>query len=350
MKALRFSSRTFTALILALLSSAISGTRAEQPNDAGLRGAKPTFDSRLAPLPSVAPAPTDNPTTPEKVALGKQLFFDPRLSGGNTMSCASCHKPDHMFGDGTDWNKGEKGVTLLRNTQSCVNVGFYESFFWDGRAASLEEQALGPIQSEVEMNQNLDELERELNAVPGYVSRFQAVFGAKPDRKNVAKALAAFQRTLISGPSPFDRYLQGDEQALSADAKKGLELFTGAARCVECHNGPLLSDGKYYRMGASEEDLGRAELTGKTEDRYRFRTPSLRNVVDTGPYMHNGLFASLDRVVALYYHGVSETTTDGLAIDAPDLSEQSLDDVDYLMAFLKSLSGAPPDFTPPVLP
>lgn len=308
------------------------------------------IDGRLAPLPAVAPAPADNPTTPEKVALGKQLFFDPRLSGGNTMSCASCHKPDRLFGDGVDWNKGETGVTLVRNTQSCVNVGFYESFFWDGRAASLEEQALGPIQSEVEMNQNLDELERELNAVPGYVSQFHAVFGEKPDRKNIGKALAAFQRTLVSGPSPFDRYLQGDEKALSADAKKGLELFTGAARCIECHNGPLLSDGKYYRMGVSEEDLGRAEQTGKAEDRYRFRTPSLRNVADTGPYMHNGLFASLDRVVGLYYHGVPQTTTDGLPIDAPDLSERSLDDVDYLMAFLKSLSGTPPDFAPPVLP
>ena len=337
-------------LLLLLLLSTRSVLSAEQPGAVESHPSKPTVDDRLAPLPSVAPAPADNPTTPEKVALGKQLFFDPRLSGGNTMSCASCHKPDRLFGDGTDWNKGEKGVTLLRNTQSCVNVGFYESFFWDGRAASLEEQALGPIQSEVEMNQNLDELERELNAVPGYVSRFQAVFGEKPDRKNIAKALAAFQRTLVSGPSPFDRYLLGDEKALSADAKKGLELFTGAARCIECHNGPLLSDGKYYRMGISEEDLGRAERTGKTDDRYRFRTPSLRNVADTGPYMHNGLFASLDRVVALYYHGVSETTTDGLLIDAPDLSEQSLDDVDYLMAFLESLSGTPPDFTPPVLP
>lgn len=313
-------------------------------------GERPKVDDRLVPLPSVAPAPKDNPTTPAKVALGKQLFFDPRLSGGNTLSCAACHQPNKSFADSIDWNKGETGITMVRNTQSCLNVGFYADYFWDGRAASLEEQATGPITSPVEMNQNLDELERELNAVPGYVTQFQAVFGAKPNRKNIAQALAAFQRTLISGPSAFDRYLAGDEHAISDDAKRGLALFTGEARCIECHHGPNLSDGQYYRMGISEEDLGRASVTGKRDDRFRFRTPTLRNIADTGPYMHHGLYHSLEQVVTQYYRGTSRTTTDGLAIESPDLSDRSLDEVPYLIAFLETLSGTTPEFTPPVLP
>jgi len=307
-------------------------------------------DPRLVPLPDVAPAPADNPTTPEKAALGKQLFFDPRLSGNNTMSCASCHKPDRWFADGVEWNKGETGITLVRNTQSCLNTGFYSSLFWDGRAATLEDQALGPIESEIEMNQSLDQLEEELRRIPGYVLPFQSVFGAKPNRRDIAKALAAYQRTLITGPSPYDRYLRGDDDALSEDAKRGLALFAGEAKCIQCHNGPNLSDGKYYRTGASEVDEGRFKLTGKSDDRFRFRTPSLRNVAETGPYMHHGFFVSLDVVLAFYYNSGAATTSYNLPLDAPDLSARPISDVKYLAAFLESLTGTPPDFTPPELP
>lgn len=313
-------------------------------------GGKPIKDARLAPLPTSVPAPADNPTTPEKVALGKQLFFDPRLSGGNTLSCASCHKPELAFGDGTQWNKGESGISLDRNTPSSLNVGFYTNFFWDGRAATLEEQALGPIESDLEMNQNLDQLEAELNEIPGYVEQFHSVFGGKPNRADVAKALAAYQRTLITEPSPYDRYLLGDEDALSADAKKGLELFRGEAKCIECHNGPMLSDGKFHRIGFSEDDIGREKVTGRKDDRYRFRTPSLRNVANTEPYMHNGTVSSLDRIVLFYYRGAPETSTDGLPNEAPDLRGRSFSDVNYLVAFLESLSARTPDVTPPQLP
>lgn len=311
---------------------------------------RPKLDPRLVPLPAEAPAPADNPTTPEKVALGKQLFFDPRLSGNNTMSCASCHKPERWFADGIEWNKGETGVTLVRNTQTCLNVGFYSTFFWEGRATSLEEQALGPIESEIEMNQDLGELERELNAVPGYVAQFQAVFGSKPNRKDVAKALAAYQRTLITGPSPYDRYLMGEDDALSDDAKRGLELFAGKARCIECHNGPNLTDGRFYRMGVSEEDVGRVKATGRKDDRFRFRTPSLRNVAETAPYMHHGLFISLDAVLSFYYNGGADASNYDLPLDAPNLEHRPTSDMQYLLAFLNSLTGTPPDFTPPKLP
>lgn len=192
----------------------------------------PKMDSVLAPLPQVAVAPNDNPTTPAKVELGKKLFFDPRLSGDNTISCASCHMPDNAYGDGLALSPGAGGKPLDRNTQTCLNVGFLTTFFWDGRASSLEEQALGPIQSSVEMNQDLRELEAELSAIPGYVAEFKEVFGTQPSSADTAKALAAFQRTLVTEPSPLDRYLAGDKNALSADARRGLELFRGEAGCL----------------------------------------------------------------------------------------------------------------------
>lgn len=311
---------------------------------------KPKRNGPFVPLPQSAPAPLENPTTPEKVSLGKQLFFDPRLSDDNRMSCATCHLPDKAFGDGVALGTGHGGKTLARNTQSCLNVGFFTSFFWDGRATTLEEQSLGPIQSTDEMHQDLDRLEEELNAIPGYVRQFQSVFGSKPNRAGIAQALAAYQRTLVTGPSPFDRYLKGDKNALSADAKRGLELFEGEARCVECHNGPLLSDGKFYRLGVSERDEGRAKITGKKEDRFRFRTPSLRNIAETGPYMHDGSLKTLDEVVAFYYRGIPHPGASGLAPDAPDLRGQSFSDIPYLVAFLHSLTGKAPDASPPALP
>jgi len=311
---------------------------------------RPKVDPRLQPLPREVSAPADNPTTPAKVELGKQLFFDPRLSGANSLSCASCHLPERAFGDGIQWNKGHNGATLTRNTQSLLNVGFYSTYFWDGRAASLEEQALGPIVSPVEMNQDLDELERELREVPGYVEQFRRVFDGEPTRTNIAKALAAFERTLVTGPSPFDRYLAGDAAALSADARRGLELFQGTARCIECHHGPNLSDGKLHRIDLSAEDLGRATVTDRAEDRYKFRTPSLRNIADTGPYSHDGTYKSVEDVVLFYYRGAPQSATDGPAVEAPDLRGESFSDVAFLVAFLESLSGEPPKVERPRLP
>ncbi len=304
----------------------------------------------LVPLPNVVAAPKDNPTTPEKVLLGKQLFFDPRLSGNNTINCATCHLPDKAFTDGLAKPKGVGGKELTRNTPTLLNVGYFDKLFWDGRAKSLEEQVLGPIQSPDEMNQNLDELEKELNAVPGYVDQFQKVFGTEATRDGIAKALAAFQRTLVTGPSPFDRYLGGDEKALSYSAKRGLELFTGDADCVRCHRGPLLSDGKFYRLGASFGDAGLAATTSKKEDTGKFRTPSLRNVAQTGPYMHDGSMQTLGDVVAFYYRGVPTTTSDGLPLDIQPLFGQSFSEISDLVTFLESLTGEPPMITPPELP
>ena len=311
------------------------------------RRRKPT---RLMPLPAVVPAPAENATTPERVALGKMLFFDPRLSRDNRISCASCHRPEKAFSDGRAVSSGAGGKPLSRNTPSCLNVGYYRNLFWDGRAASLEQQALAPIRSAAEMNQPLDALETELRRIPGYVTAFTRAFSKPPDRAGIARALAAFQRTLVTGPSPFVRFLNGDKRALSADARAGLELFQGEAGCIRCHHGPLLSDGKFYRLGVSFQDAGRGRVTGKREDRFRFRTPSLHQVAETGPYMHNGSLKTLEDVVTFYYRGIPDNGPHGLTPDTTALRGQSFSEIPLLVAFLESLSGKTPAVTPPRLP
>ena len=303
----------------------------------------------LAPIPAKIPAPADNPATPEKVELGKQLFFDSRLSGDNTMSCATCHLPEKAYADGRARGKGHEGKELTRNVPSLLNAGLYSSYLWDGRAKSLEEQALGPIEAPDEMNQDLDELVRELNAVSGYVDQFQQVFGTKVTRDGVAKALAAFQRTLVSRNSPLDRYLAGDEDALSTEAREGLRLFV-EADCVRCHKGPLLSDGKFYRLGADYKDKGRGEVTDERDDLYKFRTPSLRDVALTAPYMHDGSQKTLFEVVEFYYRTVPAAGPEGLPLDVQPLLDRSYSEMPAIVAFLESLTGEPPKITPPELP
>lgn len=192
------------------------------------------------------------------------------------MSCATCHLPEKAFADGRGRGKGHEGKELTRNVPSLLNAGLYSTYFWDGRANSLEEQALGPIESPDEMNQDFDELERELNAVPGYVEQFQQVFGTKVTRDGVAKALAAFQRTLVSRSSPLDRYLAGDENALSPEAQEGLRLFVGDAGCVRCHKGPLLSDGKFYRIGVEYKLSTRTRDAARSRRRGMISTSSVR--------------------------------------------------------------------------
>lgn len=307
-----------------------------------------TTAEKLPPLPRELPK--QSRASAEVIALGKQLFFDPRLSGDNRISCGTCHDPTRAFADGVALNRGTGGQRLSRNSQSCLNVALNSSFFWDGRASSLEQQALGPIQSPVEMNQSLDELEIELRRIPAYVSAFQTAFGSAPNRDGVAKALAAYQRTLLAIDSPFDRFLRGDKDALTPAAKKGLELFQGDAGCIECHHGPLLSDGKFYRLGIGGEDKGRSEISGDSADRYRFRTPSLRNIAETAPYMHDGSLRSLDEVVTFYYRGIPHVGRDNLPPDVYALEGQSFSEIPNLVAFLKSLSGNPPRFVPPMLP
>lgn len=302
---------------------------------------------RAPALPEAAPAPPDNPTTPEKAELGRQLFFDVRLSGSDTLSCAGCHVPEKAYSDGLARARGAGGRQLSRNTPGLLNVGFYSRYFWDGRAASLEEQALAPIQSAEEMHQDMAELEKELNAIPGYARQFQSVFGGPATRESISRALAAFQRTLVSRISPFDRYLAGEEDAITEDAKQGWELFRGAAGCARCHNGPAFSDGRFYRLGNSFTDRGRGAVTGNERDDYAFRTPGLRDVARTAPYLHDGSMRTLTEVVEFYYRNAPVSAADGLPIDIAPLLDRSYSEISLVVAFLESLTEEAPQAARP---
>lgn len=339
----RYGVLVIMGISMTMILMALSGFVANEVN-AQIKSEEP-----VAPLPKTVPAPKENPTTPARVALGKQLFFDTRLSGDNKMSCATCHQPDKAFGDGLPLAKGASGKTLKRNTPSLLNVGFYSTFHWDGRAKSLEEQALVPIQAADEMNQDLDKLEKELNAIPGYAKQFQAAFGTQVTRDGIAKALAAFQRTLVTGRSPYDRYLGGEIDALSQEAKRGMELFFGDAGCARCHRGPLLTDEKFYRLGVSH-DKGRGLVTGKAEDNYKIRTPSLRNIASTGPYMHDGSYKTLGDVLFFYFRGVPASGPNGLPLDIESLQGIPFAEISDIIAFLEALTGEEPKIAPPQLP
>jgi cytochrome c peroxidase len=290
------------------------------------------YAGHLEPFKSV-PVPKNNPQTAEKIELGKKLFFDRRLSGDGTTSCATCHVPEQGFADGQDISQSYPTTKNWRNAQTLINVAFYKSFFHDGRVKTLEDQALFPMMSAFEMNQNLDFVEEEIRAVPEYVEAFKKVFGGEPNRVRIAMAIASFERTLISLNAPYDRFLKGEKNALSEDAGKGYEIFKGKGKCTECHYGVNLSDDKFYALNVPEnpvllndprvtttmrfvakvyhypdyrnlkEDPGRYLITKDKKDWKAFRTPTVREISRTGPYMHNGVFNSLDEVIDFFNAG-----------------------------------------------
>jgi cytochrome c peroxidase len=254
-----------------------------------------------------APIPVDNPLRKERVDLGRRLFLDPMLSAAATIACASCHRPEHLFADATAISPGVYGRTGRRNTPSLLNVAYARQLTWDGRSATLEEQVLKPIQDPVEMGLSLSELVERLEGRRDYRSAFQDALGEPVSEVGVARALAAYLRTLRSGGSPFDRFRVGEADALTPLARIGFQLFVGKARCALCHAGPTLSDGEFHNTGVTvrsgSEDAGRLLLTGVEADRGAFRTPSLRNVVRTAPYMHDGSLATLREVIEFYDGG-----------------------------------------------
>jgi len=292
------------------------------------------------------PVPADNEMSEAKVELGKQLFFDPRLSGHNKSSCATCHAPGQGWGDGlakfATFTNGEGP----RNSPTVINSGYYTANFWDGRAKSLEEQALGPIQSDKEMNQPLDGLIAELQAVPGYVEGFKSVFGSAVTAENVAKALAAFERTVVIRDSKFDKYLAGDLNALTAQEKKGGEVFLGKGSCASCHTGPNLTDNAYHNLGHSGDE-GRYAVTKKEEDKGRFRTPGLRGLSYTKPYFHDGSAKTLEDVVEYYDKGgEAGANKDPLMKPLGLTAEEKAN----LVAFLKAMDGTNPTTAAPKIP
>jgi len=311
----------------------------------------------LGPLPAVPSVPWHTPRTE---VLGRLLFFDPRLSGSRQIACANCHDSELGWGDGRRVPYGHDRTPGQRNAMTLLNVAFFSRWSWDGRSASLQEQALRAIASPTEMNADPAASAARLARIPSYGKAFAAAFGSPgvtPER--IGTALAAFARTIVSSPSRFDFFLRGNYGRLTDEEIEGLHLFRTRARCMNCHHGPLFSDGLFHHTGLSYygrrfEDLGRFRVTGEADDRGKFRTPSLRDSRHTGPWMHNGLFDNFRGILLMYNHGISAGRR--LRQGEPTLSPliQPLDltrrEIGSLEAFLNALSRRPPIVRPPELP
>lgn len=284
------------------------------------------------------PDPVDNPTTPAKAALGKQLFFDPRLSGDGSMACQSCHFRHLGWADAQPLSRKVGGGMNTRHTPTVYNTGYYNAWYWDGRAKTLEGQITAAWKAQI----GADPLKAAavIAAVPGYQASFQQVFGGQPNAENIAQALAAFLRTLNSGESPWDRYVAGDRTAVSADALAGSELFAGKAGCAACHKPPLYSDGLFHNVGLeagkASPDPGRYTVTREAADQSAFKTPTLRSVAISGPYFHDGSVARLDEAVRyMATGGKTDPHKSPLLIDR-QLSEK---EIAQLVAFLTALTS-----------
>ena len=288
--------------------------------------------------------PADNPITKEKVELGRLLFFDKRLSANNTIACASCHIPALAFTDGQPVSTGINSQQGGRSAPTAINRGFSTAQFWDGRAATLEDQSIGPFANLIEHGfASHDELIKKINSIKGYKELFNNVYGkSKLTKENVGRAIAAFQRTLISGNSPFDRFdYDGDQKAISESAKRGKNLFFDKARCNLCHMGTNFSDEKFHNIGIGWDDsdtldLGRYRVSKNEKDLGAFKTPTLREITKTAPYMHDGRFATLEDVIKHYNKGgVKNPFLDNQVIPL-NLSDSEIKD---LLSMLRSLEG-----------
>jgi cytochrome c peroxidase len=261
--------------------------------------------------------PPSNPLTVEGIALGRRLFHDPRLSDDQTLSCASCHIQQHAFSDPRQFSVGTDGSLGKRNAMAIVNLAWDEHFFWDGRRHSLEDQAIDPVIDPAEMRNTWPTVIERLQADPDYVGMFRRAFGDAPiDQTLVVKAIAQFERTLVSFGSPFDRYrFEGDTLALTPAAERGMRLFFRDAHCVDCHRDGTFSDHGLRNNGLQlvAIDSGAFLATGNPSDIGRFKVPTLRNIAHTGPYMHDGRFQTLEEVVAFYANDVQ--------LDAPNLDQ-----------------------------
>jgi len=312
-------------------------------------------------LPEV-PHPSENPFSKEKVDLGRLLFFDPRLSGSGQLACASCHDPELGWGDGRSTSFGHARQPLRRNAPALLNVGLISPLFWDGRVATLEQQAMAVLLNPSEMRGEPAVIEQRLSDVPEYRERFRDVFGDDEITfAEVAQAVAAFERTIVGGRSRFDAFLKGRHDVLSDSAIIGLHLFRTQAGCMNCHHGPTFSDGKLHNLGLSYygrklEDLGGYHVTKTAADVGKFRTPSLRNVTATRPYMHNGLFP-LAGVLTMYNAGMPTLRRKTEQVDDPLFPEKSpllkplglnRQDLRDLEAFLTSLEEPPLRIRPPL--
>ena len=346
-----------------------------------LAGAAGGFPA-LGPLPP-PPIPTDNPMSTEKIELGKMLFWDSRLGGDASSPCVVCHEPSKGWGDGGEISRGYPGTQHWRNSQTVLNSAFYNKLFWEGSVTSLEGQAPSAAEGNVAGNGDPSLMEMRMRFIPEYVARFKKVFGDEwPRMTHAYQAIAAFERTIVSNAKqvPFDRFMKGDKKALSDSAKRGMAVYNGKGGCIQCHNGALASDQKFYALGVPENevfkteplyqithrwehyqkgvfekdyrnadlDLGLYYITKNPKDVNKFRTPSLRELKYTAPFMHNGIFYTLAEVVDFYNKGGGTGPNKSSLIKPLGLSDGEKKD---LVAFLESLSmDKPLLMDPPKLP
>jgi len=297
------------------------------------------------------PIPDDNPMTQEKIALGHQLYFDKRLSGDGERSCYSCHVLEAGLTDGMPTAIGAFDKQLTRAAPTMWNVGYHTSLYWDGRTPTLEKQVLGAWKGG-NMGADPEKIVASLNEIAGYKSQFQSVFGTDASVEGVQMAVAAYMRTLICGDTEFDRFNQGERDAMSPAAQRGWELFRGKANCGTCHAGALLTDMIYHNVGVgmqdAEPDVGRAKVSGEEKDTGAFKTPTLRNITSTAPYFHNGQASTLREAVDyMLSGGYDNPYLDRKNLKAIELSDAEIFD---LMAFLESLSCDPSGIEYPELP
>lgn len=306
--------------------------------------------------PAEIPQPNNNRMTPQSIELGKMLFFDPRLSGSNWISCATCHNPGLGWSDGLPTAIGHGQKILRRATPTILNTAYQPLQLWDGRARSLEKQALGPIEDATEMAQNINKSEGqsqslidELKALKGYRDAFEAAYpGEGVSKKTIAKAISSFERTIVSSDAPFDLWIKGNKQAMSKSALRGFKLFEGKANCVRCHSDFNFTDNGFHNIGLEDAtDAGRYAIRKVKILIGAFKTPTLRDIALTAPYMHNGVYATLKEVIEHY--NIGGISKDNLS---PNIKKLNLNDDEKadLVVFLKSLTGEANPITYPVLP
>ena len=349
------TSRLIRALLVLCALGAGSGSVQASPSGHTPHGTV-TIDGvtvpEVGPLPTVVPIPSSNLNYSAKIELGKQLYFDGRLSKNNAISCAFCHNPGTGFADPRQTSIGVGGGVGGRQSPTVYNTGLNHVQFWDGRARSLEEQAIGPIHNPVEMAETHEHVVAKLGKIKGYQQQFRAVFGTDVNLQGIAEAIAAYERTVLSTNSAFDKYVLGEQKAMDEAAVRGLALFKGKARCILCHNGPNFTDNQFHNLGVPQvgpmkEDLGRFAVSRAEKDRGAFKTPTLRSITETAPYMHDGAFKTLEEVVEFLDQGGGSNPNLSPLVKPLNLAVEEKSD---LVAFLKALAGEPIPFSMPKLP
>jgi cytochrome c peroxidase len=337
MKASKVTRTTLGSVLFALASAGLAASLVSQSAAAKTAAAKQPRMSELPP----PTAPDTNPITPEKTALGKQLFFDKRMSGSGTNSCESCHYRHLGWTDGLALSKKDDGSTNTRHTPTLYNVGYLQSWYWDGRSTTLEAQTLAAWRGQT--GADPAKIATILNAVPGYQSAFQSVFGGPATPENIVAALATYIRMKNSGDSPWDRFEKGDAKAVSADAKAGYKLFSGKGRCIACHTPPVYTNSQFFNIGLEakkeKKDPGRFNVTKLPADMSAFKVPTLRSVALSGPYFHDGSVATLEEAVRYMANThAADPNKSPILVDAKLTNAE----IKKIVAFLESLTSNEP--------